>query len=133
CSNATRSPWPMRASRVSHSTLSKGWTPGVVKYRLIDSARPGWTSSVSAVCAVYSMNGLSSPWPQFAGFLRPFERVLRVTADHPLTVGRNPFSELPVPPQLYGGRPLGKRGKRREERGQRPSRTQSTNSAQEPE
>src|ERR1044071_3071556 len=100
CSNAMRSPWPMRASRVSHSTLSNGWTPGVVKYRLMDSARPGWTSSVSAVCAVYSMKAILSSWPQFAGFLRRFERVLRVTADHPLRVGRNPFGEAPVLLQL---------------------------------
>src|SRR3954447_13866203 len=117
CSNAIRSPWPMRASRVSHSTPSKGWAPGVVKYRLIDSARPGWTSSVRAVCAVNSMKAVSSPWPQFAGFLRPFERVLRVTADHPLRVGRNPFGEAPVLPQLYGGGHFGKREKDREERG----------------
>src|SRR4051795_4402873 len=122
CSNTMRSPWPMRASRVSHSTLSKGWTPGVVKYRLIDSARPGWTSSVRAVCAVNSMKALSSPWPQFAGFLRSIERVLRVTADHPLRVGRNPFSEAPVVPQLYGGAPTGQRENRRAVRLQRPSR-----------
>src|SRR5919107_2626278 len=112
----------MRASRVSHSTLSKGWAPGVVKYRLIDSAFPGWTSSVSAVCAVYSMKAVLSSWPQFAGFLRLFERVLRVTADHPLRVGRNPFCEEPVLPQLYGGRPLGPGEKRRAERSCEPKR-----------
>src|SRR3954468_16845751 len=78
------------------------------------------------------MKALSSPWPQFAGFLRPFERVLRVTADHPLRVGRNPFGEAPVLPQLYGGGPSGKREKDREERSQRPSRSQSMNSAHEP-
>jgi hypothetical protein len=40
CSNATRSPWPMRASRSSHSTVSNGWTPAVVKRRSIESASP---------------------------------------------------------------------------------------------
>jgi hypothetical protein len=30
CSKATRSPWPMRASRTSHSIASKGCTPGCV-------------------------------------------------------------------------------------------------------
>src|SRR3954452_19502487 len=79
------------------------------------------------------MKALSSPWPQFAGFLRPFERVLRVTANHPLRVGRNPFGEAPVLPQVYGARPLGQLEKTRGERPQRPIRTQSTNSAQEPE
>src|SRR6476646_1424679 len=112
CSNAMRSPWPMRASRVSHSTVSNGCTPGVVKYRLMDSALPGWTSSVRAVCAVYSMKAILSRQPQFAGFLRLFERVLRVTADHPLRVGRNPSGEAPVLPQLYGGRPSGPAGGR---------------------
>src|SRR5665213_3364231 len=33
CSKATWSPCPMRASRRSHSTVSKGWTSGVVKKR----------------------------------------------------------------------------------------------------
>ena len=28
CSNETLSPWPIRASRSSHSTASNGWTPG---------------------------------------------------------------------------------------------------------
>src|SRR6478609_2185892 len=82
------------------------------------------------------MKAILSRQPQFAGFLRLFQRVLRVTADHPLRVGRNPSREAPVLPQLYGGRPLGPCGKRREERGreppQRPRRIQSRNSAHEP-
>src|ERR1700719_2685839 len=40
CSNATRSPCPMRASRTSHSTSSNGCTPACVKKRLIGSATP---------------------------------------------------------------------------------------------
>jgi hypothetical protein len=38
CSNATLPPWPMRASRSSHSTVSNGWTPGLVKMRRMLSA-----------------------------------------------------------------------------------------------
>src|SRR3954447_22090467 len=79
------------------------------------------------------MKAILSLWPLFAGFLRPFGRVLRVTADHPLAVGRKARGGGARLPQLYGGRPFGRPEKNREERPQRPKRTQSRNSAQEPE
>jgi len=40
CSKATRSPWPMRASRSSHSMASNGCVSAFVKRRLIVSATP---------------------------------------------------------------------------------------------
>jgi hypothetical protein len=38
CSNATLPPWPIRASRSSQSTVSKGCTPGLVNFRRMVSA-----------------------------------------------------------------------------------------------
>src|SRR4051812_30282210 len=54
----------MRASRSSHSTVSKGWTPGVVKRRRIDSAFAAWTS-----CAIWGANSIESLLllPRFPG------------------------------------------------------------------
>ena len=60
CSNATLSPWPMRASRVSHSTCSKGCTPGCVNSRWTLSASPIRGSVVRAVCGVDSIKTFSS-------------------------------------------------------------------------
>ena len=60
CSKATRSPWPMRASRSSHSTVSKGCTPGVVNRRAMDNARPLRTSCMSAVWGACSIDLLLS-------------------------------------------------------------------------
>src|SRR5271167_5025894 len=50
CSNATRSPWPIRASRSSQSTVSNGCTPGEVKKRATSSAPGGAVSLWVLVC-----------------------------------------------------------------------------------
>ena len=62
CSKATRSPWAMRASRISHSTVSNACWPAVVKKRLTERASPAVTSSISGVCELPSIDLLlSSP------------------------------------------------------------------------
>src|SRR5271163_2477949 len=56
CSKATRSPWPMRASRSSHSAASKGCTPGEVKKRVTGSAwEKRFTGSASAGAASWGV------------------------------------------------------------------------------
>ena len=63
CSNATRSPWPMRASRISHSTASNGCVSAVReqasdRQRRRRASSPGWSwgawlgSSAFLLCAV---------------------------------------------------------------------------------
>ena len=59
CSKEILSPWPIRASRSSHSTASNGWTPGFVKYRRIERPWPV-ASGVSWVCEVCSIPTCSS-------------------------------------------------------------------------
>ena len=62
CSKATRSPWAMRASRRSHSIVSKACCPGVVKKRLTERASPGVVSVRNGVCELPSIDLLlSSP------------------------------------------------------------------------
>src|SRR5918994_3074939 len=56
CSNATRSPCPIFASRISHSTSSNGCTPGLVNRRRTDRASPLFRDAGSmVVCGVCSM------------------------------------------------------------------------------
>ena len=88
CSNATLPPWPMRASRSSHSTVSNGWTPGVVKRRRTDSALVAWTSCASAVCGVNSIRSCSSSAAFSRCLRRPFGGFGR-TLDLPSGGGRN--------------------------------------------
>ena len=69
CSKATLSPCPMRASRVSHSTPSNGWTPGVVKRRSI--LRPPSVRMLSlGVISVGGVMLVSSSPAQIAQVLR---------------------------------------------------------------
>jgi hypothetical protein len=82
CSNATLSPWPMRASRVSHSTCSKGWTPGCVNSRWTLNASPMRGAVLRAVSGVddsiekISSSALRPPVGLFAE-IRGLERFLR--------------------------------------------------------
>ena len=59
CSKETVPPWPMRASRSSHSTVSNGCTPGCVKKRLSRSASPVEASIVVVTCELFSMPACS--------------------------------------------------------------------------
>src|ERR1700689_3351087 len=61
CSKAARSPWPMRASRSSHSIASKGCSPGVVNRRSTDSVLPAVGCSIVGGCGVLCMALLLPP------------------------------------------------------------------------
>src|SRR5579875_2965764 len=52
CSKETLSPCPIRASRISHSTASKGCVPALVKYRRIERPSPLRSPSRSCVSVV---------------------------------------------------------------------------------
>jgi hypothetical protein len=54
CSNAGFSGSPMIASRISHSTSSKGWTPRVVKRRSIASPALAVCASFAAISVIKS-------------------------------------------------------------------------------
>ena len=90
CSKATRSPWPMRASRSSHSTVSNGWTPGVVNRRPTDSAFPAWLSCANAVCGESSIVLCSSRTAAAPRMSAASENLCSAGVDEaPTTLGRN--------------------------------------------
>src|SRR5215213_3683736 len=74
CSKATRSPWAMRASRISHSTVSNACWPAAVKKRLTERASPRVTSFMSGVCELPSIVLLLSSSPAALRTLRRFVR-----------------------------------------------------------
>src|SRR5436305_238820 len=77
CSKATLPPWPMSASRVSHSTLSNGWTPGLVKNLRIVSAWPSrgsWFSTRLVWGVVLTVALLTSFWGADFRSLRALRR-----------------------------------------------------------
>jgi hypothetical protein len=59
CSKETLPPWPIRASRSSHSMLSNGWTPGCVKKRLSRRGSPVEVSIVVVTCELFYMPACS--------------------------------------------------------------------------
>jgi hypothetical protein len=75
----------MRASRVSHSTVAKGSTPGVVNRLAIDSAFPGVISCPTVGCGVASIDLLLSD----SRSLRATWGVREWTDDHGAPSGRN--------------------------------------------
>ena len=71
CSKETLSPWPMRASRSSHSTWSNGCTPACVKRRLTLKAFPACgVPSIVVWGAVSVMSGAPLHQPHGARLRR---------------------------------------------------------------
>src|SRR5471032_674993 len=68
-----RSPWPIRASRVSHSTASNGWVSAVLNRRLIDSSDPG---VVSWVVVGWVIGFIGLPPLRFTGARDAYSKLL---------------------------------------------------------
>ena len=79
CSKAGLSGSPMMASRSSHSTSSKGWTPGVVKRR--STVSPAWRFCTSFAAVLL----IKSSWWRRLGVNR---ESLRATRTEPPSVER---------------------------------------------
>ena len=121
CSNATWSPWPMRASRSSHSTVSKGWTPSRREEAVHGECFPGDACLVDRCvwCGVHRAFLLCGAASDACSTRFKFGRV-----EHPFEPrgGRNRAASIPLFYEESSGIP----GLEAE----RPSRAQSLNLAQ---